>query len=93
MRRLIADAYTDIFSKVEVVAMPTTPTTAFKIGEITDPVKMWLSDLYTVSANIAGIPALSVPFGTDSHDLPIGMQLQSPMLTEERLFQVAKRIA
>lgn len=93
MRRLIADAYSDIFSKVDIVAMPTTPTTAFKIGEITDPVKMWLSDLYTVSANIAGIPALSVPFGADSNNLPIGMQLQSPMMTEERLFQIAKRIA
>ncbi len=92
-RRLISDAYTEIFKSVDVVAMPTTPTTAFVHGEITDPVQMWLSDLYTVSANIAGIPALSVPFGEDAKGLPIGMQLQAKMFDDELLIRVAKELA
>ncbi len=92
-RRLISEAYASVFEQVDVYAMPTTPTTAFKQGEITDPVQMWLSDLYTVSANIAGIPALSVPFGTDGKGLPIGMQLQGAMFEDERLLQVAQQLA
>ena len=92
-RRLISDAYADIFKSVDVVAMPTTPTTAFVHGEITDPVQMWLSDLYTVSANIAGIPALSIPSGKDDKGLPIGMQLQAKMFNDELLIKVAKELA
>lgn len=92
-RRLISQAYATLFAGVDVLAMPTTPTTAFQHGAITDPVQMWLSDLYTVSANIAGIPALSVPFGTDSNGLPIGMQLQASMGRDELLLQIAALLA
>ena len=92
-RRLISDGYHDVFNNVDLVALPTTPTTAFVRGEITDPVQMWLSDLYTVSANIAGIPALSVPFGHDDKGLPIGMQLQAKMFDDEQLIRVAKELA
>jgi aspartyl-tRNA(Asn)/glutamyl-tRNA(Gln) amidotransferase subunit A len=81
-RRLIADAYTEIFKQVDLVALPTTPTTAFIRGEITDPVQMWLSDLFTVSANIAGIPAVNIPWGVDEGGLPVGMQLQAPMFAD-----------
>ena len=91
-RRLIAEAYDEAFKSVDVIAVPTTPTVAFKRGEITDPVQMWLSDLYTVSANISGIPALSIPSGTDDDGMPIGMQLQGPMFSEERLIQLANRL-
>jgi len=91
-RRLISNAYADIFRRVDVLAMPTTPTTAFGIGDKNDPVSMWLSDYFTVSANIAGIPALSIPFATDNSGLPIGMQLQGPMNSDEMLMGVAREL-
>lgn len=92
-RRLISEAYAKVFESYHAFALPTTPTTAFGHGEVSDPVSMWLSDYFTVSANIAGIPALSVPFGTDGKGLPIGMQLQGPMLSDERIMQFAADIA
>jgi len=92
-RRLIANAYADAFKTVDVIAMPTTPTTAFVRGEITDPLQLWLSDMYTVSANIAGIPAISVPFGSDGKGLPIGMQLQGPMFGDEQMLRFCQAIA
>jgi aspartyl-tRNA(Asn)/glutamyl-tRNA(Gln) amidotransferase subunit A len=92
-RRMIANAYADVFKTVDVIAMPTTPTTAFVRGEITDPVQMWLSDMYTVSANIAGIPAISIPFGADGKGLPIGMQLQGPMFGDEKMLAISQAIS
>ena len=92
-RRLIRQAYDRMFESYDAFALPTTPTTAFRLGEKSDPVSMWLSDYFTVSANIAGIPALSVPFGSDSSGLPIGMQLQGPMFSDERLMSLAKGLA
>lgn len=90
-RRIISDAYKAMFELVDVFALPTTPTTAFPIGDKTDDVvSMWLSDLYTVSANIAGIPAISIPYGKDDKGLPIGLQLQSAMFTDEMLLDVAE---
>ncbi len=92
-RRLIREAYDRTFESYDAFALPTTPTTAFRLGEKSDPVSMWLSDYFTVSANIAGIPALSLPFGHDSSGLPIGMQLQGPMFSDERLMSLAKGLA
>lgn len=92
-RRRISDAYTEIFNRVDLLAMPTTPTTAFERGAKKDPVSMWLSDYFTVSANIAGIPAISLPFGNDAAGLPIGMQLQGPMWSDELLMATAGRVA
>jgi aspartyl-tRNA(Asn)/glutamyl-tRNA(Gln) amidotransferase subunit A len=92
-RRLISEAYAKVFGTYHAFALPTTPTTAFRRGEVKDPVSMWLSDYFTVSANIAGIPALSLPFGTDSNGLPIGMQLQGPMLSDERIMKFAATLA
>jgi aspartyl-tRNA(Asn)/glutamyl-tRNA(Gln) amidotransferase subunit A len=91
-RKLISDAYADVFATYHAFALPTTPTAAFKHGEVKDPVSMWLSDYFTVSANIAGIPALSLPFGSDSKGLPIGMQLQGPMFGDERIMEIAAAI-
>ena len=91
-RCMISDGYAAAFRDVGVIAMPTTPTTAFIRGAITDPVQMWLSDLYTVSANIAGIPAISIPFGVDEKGLPIGMQLQGAMFADNELLEVAKLV-
>jgi aspartyl-tRNA(Asn)/glutamyl-tRNA(Gln) amidotransferase subunit A len=71
--------------------MPTTPTTAFGRGEkIDDPLAMYLSDIYTVSANLAGIPAISVPCGTDGRGLPIGVQVLGPQFGEPLLLNVAE---
>ena len=73
--------------------LPTTASTAFKFNEKQeDQVKMYLSDLFTTSANLAGIPAISIPAGCDSNGLPIGMQLQTGSFQEEKLFNFAKAL-
>jgi aspartyl-tRNA(Asn)/glutamyl-tRNA(Gln) amidotransferase subunit A len=90
VRRLIRQDYDQAFEKVDVLLGPTTPTAAFRIGEkIDDPVQMYLEDLYTVGANLAGIPAISMPVGKTTSGLPIGIQLQGPPLSESRLLQIA----
>jgi aspartyl-tRNA(Asn)/glutamyl-tRNA(Gln) amidotransferase subunit A len=92
-RQLIAQMYRSVFQVVDVLLMPTTPTTAFNLGEKqADPVAMWLSDYYTVSANIAGIPAVSVPVGFDEQGLPIGMQVQGPVFADNLVLDVANHI-
>ncbi len=89
VRRLIRQDYDRAFEQVDALVGPTTPTPPFKIGEIIDdPVQMYLQDLYTVGANLAGIPAMSIPIGTTSSGLPIGMQLQSPPLSEASLLAI-----
>ncbi len=89
-RRLVLNGYNDIFAKADVLFLPTTPTPAFKRGEKTaDPVAMYLSDYFTVSANLAGIPAISIPAGESSDGLPIGMQLQAKSFDDERLLYFA----
>jgi len=86
VRRLIQGDYDAAFSQVDLILGPTTPTTAFPIGEkIDDPIQMYLCDLFTVGANLAGIPALSLPAGKDDQGLPLGIQLQAPALEESRL--------
>ena len=90
VRRLIANNYHDAFQKVDLIIGPTTPSPAFKIGEKSDdPLSMYLQDLYTVTANLAGIPGISVPCGFSSHGLPIGLQLQAPAMMDEKLFRAA----
>lgn len=90
-RRLVLNAVNDIFSKADVLYMPTTPTPAFKRGEKTaDPIQMYLSDYFTVSANLAGNPAISVPVGNNEAGLPIGMQLQTKHFEEGKLLQFSK---
>jgi len=90
VRTLILRDYLDAFSRVDLLAGPTTPTPAFRLGEKTqDPLEMYLSDVFTVTANLAGIPALSLPCGfTDGH-LPVGLQLLGPHFAEGRLLRVA----
>ena len=71
--------------------MPVAPTTAFKIGEKTDdPLQMYLSDIYTISANLAGIPGISIPCGFDGKGLPIGLQILSPTFGEQKLLRIAR---
>lgn len=93
VRRLIKEDYEKAFKKVDVILTPASPFTAFKIGEkSSDPLQMYLSDIYTTSANLAGIPGISIPIGTDSEGLPIGLQLLADQFNEEILLQTAKQI-
>ena len=89
MRRLIKNDFDQVFEKIDCLLTPTTPTTAFKFGEKTEnPLEMYLSDVYTVNANLAGIPAISIPIGHDSDGLPIGLQLMSAPFEERKLIQI-----
>jgi aspartyl-tRNA(Asn)/glutamyl-tRNA(Gln) amidotransferase subunit A len=93
VRRLILKDFQDAFREVDVILTPTTPTTAFKISaKIDDPLAMYLSDVYTVTANLTGIPAVSVPVGKDSAGLPIGVQIMGPHFSEELILQVGCEI-
>ena len=90
VRRLIKEDFDEAFKKVDAIVTPVAPTTAFRIGEkISDPLQMYLSDIFTVSANLAGIPAISVPVGRDSNSLPIGLQLMGRQFEEERILSLA----
>ncbi len=92
LRRLIADDFTRAFEKCDVILGPTSPTTAFKRGAKTDdPVAMYLSDIYTISVNLAGLPGMSIPAGFDTKGLPIGLQLIGKYFDEARLLNVAHR--
>lgn len=85
-RRLIQDEFKQAFEEVDLILGPTTPTTAFRIGEkAADPLAMYLGDIYTVVANLAGIPAISFPAGFSKAQMPIGLQLQGPAFSESRL--------
>jgi len=91
VRRLIRNDFDAAFEKVDVLVGPTCPTTAFKIGELVDdPLQMYLSDICTISANLAGIPGVSVPAGFSSAGLPIGLQLLAGPFAEERLLRAAR---
>lgn len=93
-RKKITDEFIENFENVDFVALPTTPTPAFKIGEkAKDPLSMYVSDIFTVPANIANIPAISVPSGTVERDgvsLPLGFQLMAPHIKEDWLFAAGK---
>jgi len=90
VRTLIRGDYERAFGGVDVVAMPTSPTPAFKIGErSSDPLQMYLADVFTVSANLAGLPAVSIPCGLTADRLPIGLQLTGPAFDEATLLRVA----
>ncbi len=92
VRALIREDYTRAFETCEVILSPVAPTPAPALGEISsDPLTMYLSDIFTLSANLAGIPALSVPCGFSKTGLPIGLQLSGPHFGEETLLQVAHR--
>ncbi len=90
VRTLIKDDFDQAFKKVDLIACPVAPTTAFGIGEHgDDPLSMYLEDVFTLPANLAGVPGITFPVGFDGNGLPIGMQLNAPHLNEALLFQVA----
>jgi aspartyl-tRNA(Asn)/glutamyl-tRNA(Gln) amidotransferase subunit A len=90
VRRLIQNDFFAAFGEVDCLLTPISPTTAFRLGEkMSDPLQMYLSDIYTVSANLAGIPGISVPAGVDAQGLPIGLQLLGRQFDEATLLNVA----
>jgi aspartyl-tRNA(Asn)/glutamyl-tRNA(Gln) amidotransferase subunit A len=92
LRRLIADDYAAAFKQCDVIMGPTSPTTAFKLGAKTDdPVAMYLSDIYTISVNLAGLPGMSIPAGFDAQGLPIGLQIIGQYFDEARVLNAAHR--
>jgi aspartyl-tRNA(Asn)/glutamyl-tRNA(Gln) amidotransferase subunit A len=91
VRRLIRNDFDAAFSQVDLIAGPVSPTPAVRIGEfVNDPLKMYLSDIYTISANLAGIPGISIPAGFSSTGLPIGLQLLGSAFEEEKLLRAAR---
>jgi aspartyl-tRNA(Asn)/glutamyl-tRNA(Gln) amidotransferase subunit A len=91
VRRLIKDDFDKAFGECDVVAGPTSPTAAFRLGERTeDPLAMYLSDIYTISGNLTGIAGINIPCGFTKAGLPIGLQIQAPPFGEEKLLRVAR---
>lgn len=93
VRRIIYDKTREIFKNYDFILTPSTPGTAFEFGKNSaDPIKMYLEDIFTVQAPIVGIPAISVPCGTHSNGLPIGLQLMADFFEESKLYNLASRI-
>ncbi|MBX6391900.1 MAG: Asp-tRNA(Asn)/Glu-tRNA(Gln) amidotransferase subunit GatA [Burkholderiales bacterium] len=92
VRRLIAEDFKAAFKQCDVIVGPTTPTVAFKLGEkASDPVQMYLNDIYTIAANLAGLPAMSIPCGFGANGLPVGLHLVGNYFDEARMLNVAHR--
>ena len=90
VRRIIRDKTKEIFERYDFILMPAAPTTAFKLGEHSaDPIEMYLADLFSVHANVAGVPGISIPCGSDKQGLPIGLQLIADDFEEEKLLNAA----
>ena len=90
VRRLIAQDFVEAFKRCDVIAGPTSPTVAFPLGEqVSDPVQMYLNDIYTVGPNLAGLPAMSIPCGTGAGGLPVGLQLVGSYFAEARMLGLA----
>lgn len=90
-RALIKETYSNLFERFDMIISPVAPTTAYKIGEnVDDPMKMYMGDIYTVSVNLAGLPAVSLPCGFDGNELPVGFQLIGNAFSEEKLINAAR---
>ncbi len=93
LRRLVKQDFDNAFAKVDVLISPTCPHTAFDIGsKVSDPLSMYLTDIATITANLAGIPAMNIPVGLDKTGMPIGLQLQANCLNENKLLNVAYKL-
>lgn len=90
VRRLLKDKTKELFEENDIILTPTTPTTAFSIGEINDPIAMYLQDIFTVHANLTGMPAISIPLSKHSNGLPYGLQIMSNNFKEDLMFSTAK---
>lgn len=93
VRRLIANDFVAAYEKCDVILTPTSPTVAFPLGDKTsDPLTMYLCDIFTIPTNLAGHAAMSVPFGTGAHNMPVGVQVLAPALGEQTMFRVAAEL-
>jgi aspartyl-tRNA(Asn)/glutamyl-tRNA(Gln) amidotransferase subunit A len=93
VRRIIRNKTKDIFKEYDFLVMPTTPATARKLGEkSTNPVGQYLGDVFSVQANVAGVPGISIPYGTDKKGLPIGLQIIANDFEESKLFQFSEMV-
>ena len=93
VRRILAEETSDIFKEFDAIILPTVPSTAFKIDDISkDPITMYLADIYTVFANLAGIPAISIPLFKHSNGLPFGLQIMSNKFNELTLLQLSDQL-
>ena len=93
VRRLLRQDFDEAFKKVDVILSPTTPSVAFKIGEkSSDPLQMYLEDIFTTSANLAGVPGINIPVGKNKDNLPIGMQFMANQFNELNLFQMSLQV-
>ncbi len=93
VRRLISDDFARAYEKADVILTPTSPMVAFPVGsKVDDPLSMYLCDVFTIPTNLAGHPAMSVPFGTGAHGLPVGVQVLAPTLGEPVMFRVAAEL-
>jgi aspartyl-tRNA(Asn)/glutamyl-tRNA(Gln) amidotransferase subunit A len=90
VRTLIKQDFEKVFKEVDVFITPTSPTPAFKLGEKTeDPLQMYLSDIFTISVNLAGVPGISIPCGFTTNNMPVGMQIIGKHFDEESILKVA----
>ena len=92
VRRVLQDKTNDIFNEYDLILLPTTPTTAFKLNDVKDPIAMYLQDIYTVHANLTGNPAISVPLGQHSNGLPFGLQVIANHFEEKKMFNFSRTL-
>lgn len=92
VRRIIQDKTIEIFKNHDVIILPTTPTTAFDLGALSDPISMYLQDIYTVHANLSGNPAISVPIGKHSNGLPFGIQVMGDFFKEKEMLNFSRQL-
>ncbi len=92
VRRVLQEKTNEIFEQYDFILLPTTPTTAFKIGEVGDSIAMYLQDIFTVHANLTGNPAISLPLGQHSNGLPFGVQLIANHFEEQRLINISRQL-
>ena len=93
VRRVVKEKTKEIFKEYDFILSPTTPNTTFKIGEkANDPIQLYLEDIFTVQANLAGIPAISLPLGKTKEELPFGIQLMSNSFEEEKLLAFSNEL-
>ncbi|MEK7175363.1 MAG: amidase family protein, partial [Patescibacteria group bacterium] len=93
VRHAIEKEFADIFQEVDFIVTPTVPSPAFKFGEKSDPLQMYLEDIFTVPANLAGVPAISIPTGFSKNNLPFGVQFTGPLFSDQSLFEIEKDLS
>jgi aspartyl-tRNA(Asn)/glutamyl-tRNA(Gln) amidotransferase subunit A len=94
VRRMMREELTQVYKTVDLIMTPTAPTPAYKLGDKSDPLAMYLGDIFTVPVSLAGVPAISLPSGTvavEGKDLPVGMQFIAPWGGDKRLFDFGKK--